>query len=827
MEEYKEKIESWIVKIQNQERMIRQRALKEFLEFCQNESNLTSDNAIEVFDSSYLCLIKCYSDRFEMCRSLACSIITEILKHLQQNDYYLSLLVPVIGKRLASLEIVEESEEMRLQLLKQLNFIINKYKDLNSTGTVKTIKEGEDRLLKPYNEIIDILKVRLMDTYPAILNECCEIIKITAIASPSFHYRAEVLVTPLTTLLKHRHSNIRIVAIEALGIVALNIYTNLDVVRKIVKDISPLLMDPVPFVRRECGRVGCMFLKKLRDRYSLFEQIIPLVLCCLTDEIQEVRDEIENLWIEAGDLYYEENQVELQPLVLVDTIPDNYPELITNRPTLGCRALVRKSLRVLNAVLHEMEDWKEDVRLHATKLLMQIVIHSEEHLTTKYYDINAVLCKTCQDQEIQIAKLALQVANIIGYFVNQKTWSKYAFEELRTRQNKLGIIKCIDALYENSKDKERFDNLYELTEILLDTSICHSDSDKLQMELFQLLRNLIPGVSIDNDNLVKNFYVIALKTTSMAMAYDNKALRNEGINILKLIDTKCNNRDNLSLMHSKYLKATLGTLDLLDKANNEQVMILYGIICICGFEKPFIDVLKQAIKTALEHCEAEGKIKILSAIAIASLNWDKTIGFLDDSNEKFLILKCFIDDCIVNHLIWQAGRTAESVRTMATAALCSLVQGTSKENAMKIVESLMVPLVSLIDDNNIGTRAYALKTFMNSGPLKYDQLKIVASVLWSRLNDPGNEVRVLAAKCLGQLKLMESEQEEFDDMCNDLLKQVLKTMLIHLESPEIDLRNALIESISDLAKTHSSAYKDALNDSTISQDLKSKLPAPL
>ncbi len=339
MSEKVSKLETWTVKMQNQERMVRQRALKEFLEFCQNKENLSSENAIEVFDSTYLCLIKCYSDRYEMCRSLSCSIISEILKHLQQNDYYLGLLVPVIAKRLATQELVEESEEMRLQLLQQLNYIIDKYKDLSRTGSLKPHSDGEDRLLKPYNDIIDILKVSLMDNYPAILKECCQIIKITAIASPSFHYRAESLALPLFTMLKHRHSPIRTAAIEALGVVALNIYTNADMVKRIIKEISPLLMDSIACVRRECGRVGCLFLTKMRDRYSHFEHILPLVLCCLKDDIDEVREEIEKLWEEAGALYYEENQTELQNLNLIDCTPENYPENIKNRPSIGCRAL--------------------------------------------------------------------------------------------------------------------------------------------------------------------------------------------------------------------------------------------------------------------------------------------------------------------------------------------------------------------------------------------------------------------------------------------------------------------------------------------------------
>lgn len=279
MSESKAQLDAWIVKIQNQERMVRQRALKELLEFSEKSGNLTGENAVEVFDSVYLCLIKCYSDRFEMCRSLSCSIVTSILQHLEQNDYYLSLLVPVIAKRLATQDVAEESEEMRLQLLKQLNFIVTKYKDLSATGTVHGHSDGDDRMLKPYNDIVDILKTCLLDPYPAIIKESCEVIKITAASSPSFHYRAEALADPLMNLLKHRHSPIRIAVVEALGIVALNIHSNGELVMRIIKELSPVLMDPIPFVRRECGRVGCKFLMELRDRYSFFERILPLVLC--------------------------------------------------------------------------------------------------------------------------------------------------------------------------------------------------------------------------------------------------------------------------------------------------------------------------------------------------------------------------------------------------------------------------------------------------------------------------------------------------------------------------------------------------------------------
>lgn len=160
---------------------------------------------------------------------------------------------------------------------------------------------------------------------------------------------------------------------------------------------------------------------------------------------------------------------------------------------------------------------------------------------------------------------------------------------------------------------------------------------------------------------------------------------------------------------------------------------------------------------------------------------------------------------------------------MATASLCSLAQGTSTENARKIVESLMVPLVSLIDDHNIATRSYTLKILQYIGPLKYEQLKTLVPALLSRLDDAGSEVREKAANCLGKLELREDD-EDVEDLWESLLKQVFSFMMIHLESPEINLRNALIESIESLSRKYQKVYQKALNDSTISQDLKRKLP---
>lgn len=135
----------------------------------------------------------------------------------------------------------------------------------------------------------------------------------------------------------------------------------------------------------------------------------------------------------------------------------------------------------------------------------------------------------------------------------------------------------------------------------------------------------------------------------------------------------------------------------------------------------------------------------------------------------------------------------------------------------------MVPLVSLIDDHSIATRSYTLKTLQYVGPLKYEQLKALAPAMLTRLDDPGNEVRERAAVCLGKLELVVGE-DDFEDLWEALLKQIIATMLLHLESPEINLRERLIESLVNLSSRYPKVYRTALDESTISPDLKRKLP---
>lgn len=206
-DEIEKKLELEVIgkNIQSTERSVRLKALKKLLEIVSNQSN---DNDLKkLLDQIYLHLIKCYTDPFESVRSLAISIVTQFLRSFETRDeFFLDYILPIIRRRIGLPELIEESEETQLQLLEQVHEIIEKFQS-----------DGEDFLIRSYNDIIDITARNLANKYANAHRQCCDVIKTLAKATPSFRMRAEILVDPLIELLSHRQSASRTSAVETLG----------------------------------------------------------------------------------------------------------------------------------------------------------------------------------------------------------------------------------------------------------------------------------------------------------------------------------------------------------------------------------------------------------------------------------------------------------------------------------------------------------------------------------------------------------------------------------------------------------------------------------
>lgn len=815
--------------IQNPDRRLRQNALQQLLDRCEPPpshnngeettvvpgSVLSPQRAAEIFNVAYLPLFRCYADRFEQCRTLAINVIGALVAQLpRQNSFYAENIVPVLCRRIGQPEIIEDSEEVRLLLVQQLHAIIIQQQLATTDGTT-------DPLLQCYNPIMDILVKTLSDPYPTIQRTSCTIVDaLAAVSAFSFPARADQLVGPLIVMLAQRQYALRLAAVRALGTVALHIRSNSETIVRCIVAVSPLLMDGQAPVRLECGRIGCRWLLELRDRYSFFERLIPLALCGLNDESAETRAEIAALWRGCGEQYFRENEQELGRVAIVDRPPVRYPAGV-QRPTLGCRAIVQRSLRVCAIVCKEMGDWKDNVRLHSLRLLWQVVLHSERALTAKFVEIAPVLLRHCVDAERDVAAEALRVAQLLGMLLKYDDWIGHALAALRSAPH-LGQLKCFAAMFEAAEVAERRRHVREVAEILCNPTVCHSQKAEYQRTLIGLAglllemhcRNgersldesvgelsLVEVVPLAQKSVEELLYIVLVKVLAMTDGDDGKELHNSAA---KLFSTLCSascggdgaGGDDIAAagrMHTRYLTGVLRTLnDDLDTENSEHadaIVLLHGLIKLAGFRAQTLAAISGAIELCQKHATCAARIKILAAVSTAMCGWRTTMLHDGRVSEAASVaaLRKFIAEIVEPVLVWQAGRNAEALRTMATAVLRSIGQGAGAE-ALEIFPLLATHWVALIDDNNVVTRAYVLGCLRHCGPLPLEPLKATALAVLGRLDDPSAEVRSLAIAVLPLLRLQDGGEEYERDVWEGVVKHLMSTLLLHLDTPEIQLQ---------------------------------------
>lgn len=86
------------------------------------------------------------------------------------------------------------------------------------------------------------------------------------------------------------------------------------------------------------------------------------------------------------------------------------------------------------------------------------------------------------------------------------------------------------------------------------------------------------------------------------------------------------------------------------------------------------------------------------------------------------LLTGFIKDILEPVLVWKAGRNAESIRAMATQALCSMGYSCTIE-AYEIFPRLAKHFVSLVEDELAITRAYAIRCISKSGQFPFEDYR--------------------------------------------------------------------------------------------------------
>ncbi|TDG46351.1 hypothetical protein AWZ03_007240 [Drosophila navojoa] len=780
-------------------------------EICEHTPESVGTDAIAAeFDELYLHLLKCYGDRYENVRDRAVLAVSAFLKRLPPLDFHLLNVVSTLAERMGQTETVEPSEEIRLLYIQQLHLMLRKYALMGNVGVFREC----------YPQVIKVLIKAIKDAYAAVQREgCATLVQLCRVADTAeLRPFTEPLAVALYGMLNHRHSAARIAAIEAIGRVSLHLDASGEGMRRLLAEVSPLLMDSMPLVRRECGLMGVLMLLELPDRYSYFERILPLVLCCLKDDSPEVLSHIRPLWEKCGVQYYEENEAELSQQEIGDLQVENYPAGV-QRPTIGCRGLVQRALRLLQLITRETSDWKDNVRLHSLKLLYQFILHAEASMTAKFFEVYPHVSHACCDNEPIIAAEAKKVADLMGRLLSYDAWIDHGFDGLE-RNARESFLKCFYYMFTASLGGT-YEHLQRLGKLLRCTDYSHTLKPGFQLYILKTLDTILDKsskvtASIEQlKDLYLNVYVTAMKVMALSYALHNEDTEDvkRGQMILKrLVQLE---ETSLGKLHESWFGIVLLDVDNLDAAldeNAEPVLLLYGLIHLGKIRSTYLPQLIEKIKLVFQHCCDTAQVRIFSILSIAALSWSETVSV--EREQSTQLLSNFITEVVEPHLTWKAGAHGEAMRSMAMATLCAVAQG-AKEEAREVLPALAHHMPSLLEDRNVTTRHYAIKAMCYFQGMSVEALKPLAYAIMQRMDDPSAGIRVIAATAVGKLRPVfktEGTKEELEyeqEAWQAFIKRALDILLLYHESPEKEMQAAAQRSLIELAKLHPAAWEES------------------
>ncbi|KAJ3378298.1 HEAT repeat-containing protein 2 [Lobulomyces angularis] len=421
-------------------------------------------------------LLILFFDKIEKCRDLSISTFFNLANVVPDPENFLAYIIPSLVDRLSGTEILEESEEIRLNLIVGLNDLVNKCQ-------VK---------ISPFiEEISKIVTKTLNDPFPEVKKESCNLVQSMAKQSPqSFAFISASVSKALIPTLIHRHSGVRTVGLKALKDALIVDPAGLD---DVLDTLWNLIHDKAPSVRQTL--YTCIFevQMKLMDRWSLAYKILPLLLAGCSDELPNLVDICQNYMIEVGKLY----EVEWEDRVKeeLQVVPLAGQQL--DRPRIGSKHILRENTqKILNKLLELMQDWNVDVRLKSSRILNSFLWYVEECITGYVGTILPILCKICSNDDSAVVIAAIKIGQSLGKYVNPNVYLEQILFFAKNGSGgstpyRVGSLKVLQSLIEGSsaeffcsKTSENIrTNVVQLTETLNDKELGGSDNNIILTEV--------------------------------------------------------------------------------------------------------------------------------------------------------------------------------------------------------------------------------------------------------------------------------------------------------------------------------------------------------
>eukprot|EP00064_Thunnus_orientalis_P011048 superscaffoldBa00001557_g11078 len=800
------------------------------------DKKLSSSVLQEVFSALLKPLLKCLSDPMERCRETAIATITEFIRCVPKPEESLPYLMPCLAQRLGEKEIQEPAEELRLSAVEMLTLTVE------VCGTQ----------LAPYlTEMFNILQRTVVDPFPDVKRESCKCTVIFAKCLPEhFHMQAESLTTPLMQTIAHQHSRVRVSVIEATGaVIQHSTGKNMD---DVLSHLAQRLFDDSPQVRKAVTAVVGDWLLHMRDRYSYFHKLIPLLLSSVNDEIPEIRLLAADLWRQVGAQWEKENEDDIKDKMdFLLTPPPLYPPGV-ERPGLGCRELVVRNLgRLVPAITHDVTDWLVPTRVRTSQLLSVLLLHAEDHSTQHLQPLLATLYRACTDSERDVVSNCLAAAKLLGTFVPPAVFLKLLLDHVTTSSSSAHpwapLMVLAAALGGCSKPLLK-PHLQQIANTLAQPDVCqeyqqgYSREDEQTSTVTQTLytaecRSVVgchgdDGITISAglEKIGKDSTKKRGKESYIEVMYLEQLLACVDV-LLCQCESECGSV-SLQLLQVLVTVQSLSTEPQFSEKALESVRCLgkvQGLDSVMELYRQhmgqLLDWLSASVSTWSSYSpqrlqlhiiviqsdrDPEMRMTIFTMLAKLLLDSGNTLdsqGHFRNESEKFLC------DILLPNLVWHAGRTAAAVRTSVLSCLLALLHGgaVTPGQLLCMEEKLILQVLSALEEDSQTGRLLACRSLSTilrliGSSLHPEALNKVYPELLKRLDDSSEEVRSVALQALG-LWLSSLTKDYNPELCAPHLQFLFQELLLHLDDPDSSVQDQVLEILKQGSSVHPSLLK--------------------
>ncbi|XP_062820415.1 dynein axonemal assembly factor 5 [Anolis carolinensis] len=709
----------------------------------------------------------------------------------------LPVLVPALAQRLCLREAGpgqgEACEELRLGLLQLLAALLG---------------ACQGQALGPYlPDAAAAFRAALRDPFPPAQRQACAAIAACARAAPEhFHLQSESFVVPLMQAISHQHYRVRVAVIQATGAVIQ--FGNAKSLDDVLSHLAQRCFDDIPQVREAVISVIGEWLLHLRDRYSYFHKLIPLLLSGLTDEMHENKELALTYWKRIGLQWEKENEEDIKDKLDFYSAPPYYPQGLT-RPELGCRELVIRNLfKILPGLCHDMTDWVEGTRIKSSQLLIILLQHVEDHMTQHMEPLLRTLYRACSEDNSIVVRNCLKAAELVGIFVSPAVSLKLILSDLE-KTPMPSCLMILAAVIRGSPRKvlqphlvyladmlsrpeisQRTEEVFYVTQLLscveAVVEVCQEDCQEVSLPLTKVLITIMaipPNVGHLHVKLEETMNTLA---EVQHLAGIVSLYRQHMAQLMEWV----------SLTHSRWTCYSPELLQL-------DVIATHSGPVIGEALPSFIPILQTCLQTSIDP---RVRLKLFMTLSQLLQKPDETVN----SQGQFCnYLETVIKDILAPNLQWQAGRTAAAIRTTAVSCLWALIYSKllSAEEMASAGNDLMPKIIATLDEDSKTTRLLSCQiigTFLDSCGDRFELAKLYPELL-SRLEDRSLDVRLAAAKALTSWFRCINDDEK-KALLKENIRFAYEALLIHLDDPDHNIQSAVLETL----KEGGLLYPDAL-----------------